>query len=189
MRDFDPVVDIPPPEVAAIVRPYGVGTDCHSRFIAHCVLVHNGSEVLRFEREFPTDYPSLIAAKRWTEAILDNAGAPHNPLRYVLESTACYHFPVMQAFGGEPSVVNPLLAGPYRRKTDKLDARTLAYHGMSGLWPASFLPSLDVNEFRVLVLRRRQLVRERTRVGHQVNNFILRWGHTICAEKGTAWDG
>lgn len=169
------------PDVAAIVRPYGIGIDCHSRFISVCVLVQVDHEVLRYEREFSTAIAELTAARNWTRELLQFHNVEQAEFRYVLESTACYHFPVIHAWGGRPSIVNPLLAGPYRRKTDKLDARTMAYHGMSGLWPESFWAAENVIEFRVLVLRRRQLVRERSRVGHQINNTLLRWGHTIGA--------
>ncbi len=44
-------------------------------------------------------------------------------VRRRIESTGCYHFAVVRALGGEPSVVNPLPTGPCRRKTDNLDAR------------------------------------------------------------------
>jgi transposase len=208
-------------DLAAVVRPYGVGIDCHSKFIAVCVLRQQGSEIRRVEREFGTAWHELRTARLWVlravggaieaggdavafpkasiiepvqPAALRNDGPatqvssteprPEGRLRYVIESTACYHFPVIHAFGGRPCIVNPMLAGPYRRKTDKLDARTLAYHGISGLWPESFWVDFDRLEFRALVLRRRQLIRERTRVAHAVNTLVLRWGHTIGAYGG-----
>jgi transposase len=175
-------------DVAAVVHPYGVGIDCHSKFIAVCVLVQVGCEVIRLEREFGAHHQSLCEARDWVIAVLRNRGLYVQRLRYVLESTGCYHFPVVHVFGGEPSIVNPLLAGPYRRKTDRLDARTLAYHGISGLWPTSFFPTGDFIELRLLVLRRRQFVRDATRAKHQINNAILRWGHTIGSE-GSVTDG
>ena len=168
-------------EVAAAVHPFGVGIDCHSKFVAVCVYALVGGEVRRWEREFPTSTPGLNDAREWAKLCIAAAVPDPGPFRYVLESTGCYHFPVVHAFGGIPSIVNPMLAGPYRRKTDKLDARTLAYHGMTGLWPASFFPRGDVIEFRVHVLRRRQRMRERTRLTHQINNALLRWGHTIAS--------
>ena len=125
------------PDIAAIVRPYGVGIDCHSKFIACCALVLCRGEIHRYEREFATTWKGLLAARLFLVDSIREAGVHVGELHYVLESTACYHMPVIHAFGGRASVVNPLLAGPYRRKTDKLDARTLAYHGMTGLWPAS----------------------------------------------------
>lgn len=176
------------PDVAAIVRPYGIGLDCHSRFVSVCVLCQVGSEVLRYEAEFSTEIAQLAKARSWAMEKLDAHGISHEPFTYVLESTGCYHIPVIHVFGGRACVVNPLLAGPYRRKTDRLDARTLAYHGMSGLWPVSYFPSTDVIAFRVLVLRRRQLVRERTRLGNQVNNILLRFGHTL-GSKGSLLTG
>ncbi len=176
------------PDVAAIVRPYGVGLDCHSRFVSVCVLCQVGGEVLRYEAEFGTEIAQLAEARSWAMEKLTAHGIAHEPFTYVLESTGCYHIPVIHVLGGRACVVNPLLAGPYRRKTDRLDARTLAYHGMSGLWPISYFPSTDVIAFRVLVLRRRQLVRERTRLGNQVNNILLRFGHTL-GSKGSLLTG
>ena len=183
MRRLDMKASAPPHlggeaagEVAAIVRPYGIGVDCHSRFIQVCVLVFSGGEVLRHEREFAVGWSELGDAKLWTAVQVHRYGVDVLDFGYVIESTGCYHFPVVLAWEGSPCVVNPMLAGPYRRKSDRLDARVLAYHGITGLWPPSFFPTGDVIEFRLLVLRRRQMIRERTRTGHFINNTILRWG-------------
>ena len=107
-----------------VLRPYGVGIDTHSKFIAVCVMRQKGSLVVKSEAQFSTEWESLLEARRWITNTLDlPAGAP---FWYCIESTGTYHFPVLLAFGGEPSVVNPLLAGPTRRKTDVLDARLLS---------------------------------------------------------------
>ena len=134
-------------DVAAIIRPYGVGIDCHSKFIAVCVLVLHGGEVLRHEQQFDVSQAELIGAREWASAILFKYGVWDGILRYVLESTGCYHYPVIHAFAGRPCVVNPMLTGPYRRKTDTLDARVLAYHGMTGLWPESYFPDAPAWRF------------------------------------------
>ena len=53
-------------EAAQVLRPYGVGIDTHSRFIAVCVLNNLHGAVHRTEREFDTSWGSLLAARAWT---------------------------------------------------------------------------------------------------------------------------
>ena len=79
-------------------------------------------------------------------------------------------------------MVNPLLAGPTRRKTDRLDARLLAHHSITGLWPHSFIPNDAGIQLRVLWAARWEAVRAATRCSNRVNNIILRFGHTIAAK-------
>ena len=102
-------------------------------------------------------------------------------LTYTLESTGCYHIPVTLAFGGTPRLVNPVMAGATRRKTDVLDARLLAYHSITGMWPASFLVPMDVQKLRIMLMHRQRLIRERTRAYNLMNNIVLRFGHTFVA--------
>ena len=160
------------------VFPYGIGIDCHSRFIAVCALVQ-GKDLLRFERQFPTTIPGLADAAKWARATLRENRKAIGKFRYTLESTGCYHLPVIYSFAGTPTIVNPMLAGQARRKTDKLDARLLAYHSLTGLWRVSYLPPMPVQELRVLILRRRQVLRSRSRAINTINNVLLRYGHTI----------
>ncbi len=107
--------------------------------------------------------------------------ATASDLRYCIESTGTYHLPVLIAWGGIPSVVNPVLASPTRRKTDVLDARLLAHHSITGMWPASFLASPDQQQLRVLWAQRREFAREATRSTNRIQNIILRFGHTFAA--------
>jgi transposase len=169
-----------PEETAVqVLQPYGVGIDTHSKFIAVCVMLQRARAVVKFEAEFKTEWARLIAAREW---ISEKLGLPAgSPFRYCIESTGTYHFPVLLALGGEPSVVNPLLAGPTRRKTDVLDARLLAHHSITGLWPASFLPSGQAQVLRVLWAERGEAQRNATRASNRINNVILRWGHTFAA--------
>ena len=103
-------------------------------------------------------------------------------LRYCIESTGTYHLPVLKAWRGQPSVVNPLLAGATRRKTDVLDAQLLANHSITGVWKVSFVPSEKVQELRVLWAQRSEAQRAATRHSNRINNIILRFGHTIGAD-------
>lgn len=89
---------------------------------------------------------------------------------------------MLKAWRGVPSVVNPLLAGPTRRKTDVLDAQLLAQHSITGVWKVSFIPSESCQELRVLWAARGEAARAATRHSNRINNIILRFGHTIGAE-------
>ena len=136
--------------------------------------------MVRVERDFNVTWPNLLEAKSW---IISKLGSTFSePLHYCIESTGTYHMPILRAFGGQPSVVNPLLAGPTRRKTDRLDARLLAHHSITGLWPKSFLPGEAGLKLRVLWAARGEAMRAATRASNRVNNIILRFGHTVASE-------
>ncbi len=162
------------------INPYGVGIDCHSKFIAVCVFVQAES-LVRHERQFKTTWPELTMAREWVLSILSPLGLESTSFHFTIESTGCYHYPVIISLAGTPHVVNPSLASPTRRKTDTLDAKLLAYHALTGLWPESYFPGPDVQTLRVLLLRRRQCAREKNRALSGVNNVLLRFGVTIAA--------
>lgn len=55
------------------------------------------------------------------------------PLHYVIEETSTYHMPILRVWGGIPSVINPMLAGTTKKKTDDLDAEHLSFHDLTGV--------------------------------------------------------
>ena len=59
-----------------IIRPYGVGIDTHSKFIAVCVLIKQDGDVVRFEKNFPTAWASMLAARDWVLSKLPSCPAP-----------------------------------------------------------------------------------------------------------------
>ena len=172
-------------EDGAEVRPmydYGVGVDTHRDFIQVCVLVRQGNTIRRYETEYTTSWASLVNAGEWAKKIIKEKSMPTidpEPLRYSIESTSTYHLPVLKAFKGNPSVVNPVLAGSSRRKTDVLDARLLSYQSITGLWPQSFVVSTEVQEFRLLVKQHDYHLKECVAISNRINNYILRFGHTL----------
>lgn len=166
-----------------VLKPYGVGIDTHSKFIQVCVLLledskHSSTQVRRSEKEFPTTWPGILDAHKWTLARL-NSRATKADLRYCIESTGTYHFPILRAWRGVPTVVNPHLTAPTRRKTDVLDARLLAHYSMTDLYPASFVPTDQTQLLRVLWGARREAVRVANRCSNRLNNIVLRFGHTF----------
>lgn len=164
-----------------VIHPYGVGIDTHSKFIQVCVLVDSGSGITRYEDEFPTTWEGLVRSHEWAMTRTKQGGYLEHAekLRYTIESTGCYHLPVILAWQGVPSIVNPLLAGASRRKTDVLDARMLAHHSICGLWPPSFVPTKELQVLRVLLQQRFEATRNATRCSNRINNVALRFGHTL----------
>lgn len=166
------------------LRSYGIGIDTHSKFIHVCVMVHENASVKKYEHPFGTTWNQLLAAKVWALDVLHTKPIPAiseadiAEFHYTIESTGCYHFPVLKALGGTPSVINPLLASPSRRKTDALDAKLLCYQNMTGLWPESFQYSEEVCELRVMVNERIKMQALRTNTGNRANNYLLRFGFT-----------
>jgi len=160
---------------------YGVGVDCHSRFFQVCVLIPNGTEIVRFERNVPALWPELRAAQAWILATLRDHDIDVSPsdLRYTCESTGQYHMPLCLAWRGHPAIINPSDTGHLRRKTDRLDARKLAQHSLHGLWRESWMAPDEIQELRVLALQRSKLVAERSRLTNRINSDMLRFGHVV----------
>ena len=168
-------------EVQALY-PYGVGIDCHRDFIEICIFVREGGSIRKYEGTYNTSWDQLKKANEWVKTLIRAKSKPTilpDPLRYTLESTSTYHLPVTLAFEGKPSLINPLLASPTRRKTDKIDARFMAYNAMTGLWPSSFLVSKEVQAFRLLMKQRNVHQATATAISNRINNYLLRFGHTV----------
>jgi len=176
-------------EDGAEVRPlydYGVGIDTHRDFIQVCVLVRSGAAIRKYESEHRTTWNGLVGAGEWIIDTINEKSIPTiepEPLRYTIESTSTYHLPVIKAIKGKPCVVNPVLAGSTKKKTDVLDARLLSYQCITGLWPESFVVPPEIEEFRLLMKQRQYHSRECTAITNRINNYILRFGHTLGSYK------
>lgn len=94
------------------LQSYGGGIDCHSEFIAVCVYVRRNMGVYRYAEDFDTDWGSLKVAKQWVLDTIRDYSDPvpglSLPLHYVLEATSIYHMPIIMAWKGTPSVINPI---------------------------------------------------------------------------------
>ena len=167
-------------------KDYGIGIDCHSRFLEIIVLVKRGSDYFEYCREVDTRWNSIKEAYGWAIHVLNTCAVPpvllSSPLHYCIESTSTYHIPVLLAWEGSPCVVNPSLAGATKRKTDKLDARLLAIHDLTGIWRPFYVISTDVQDLRVLIGQRDYYSRSATRIGNRINSTILKFGYTIGRE-------
>jgi len=176
-------------EDGAEVRPlydYGVGIDTHRDFIQVCVLVRSGAAIRKYESEHRTTWNGMVGAGEWIKDTIKEKSIPTiepEALRYTIESTSTYHLPVIKAIKGKPCVVNPVLAGSTKKKTDVLDARLLSYQGLTGLWPESFVVPPEIEEFRLIMKQRQYHSRECTAITNRINNYILRFGHTLGSYK------
>lgn len=160
---------------------YGVGVDCHSRFFQVCLLIPEGTRIVKLERHVSAMWPELRAAQAWVLRQLQEHGisVPPADLRYTCESTGQYHMPLCLAWRGYPAIINPSDTGHVRRKTDRLDAEKLAQHSLHGLWRQSWMAPDEIQELRVLANQRAKLVAERSRLTNRINSDLLRFGHTV----------
>ena len=166
-----------------VLKSYGVGIDCHSKFIAVCVHVRNNNRIFKYLHDFDTDWNSLLEAKQWViDTIRENSNPVPDmcqPFHFVIEATSTYHLPVLKAMGGNPSVINPVLAGSTKKKTDDLDAERLSFHDLTGVWPESFIASDDLQELRVLINERNHYSKLATQCSNRINNILVRFGITV----------
>jgi transposase len=160
---------------------YGVGVDCHSRVFQVCILIPQGTEIVRIERDVPALWPALRAAAAWIlQTLMDHKlNITQSDLRYTCESTGQYHMPLCLAWRGHPAIINPSDTAHVRRKTDRLDAEKLAQHSLHGLWRESWMAPDEIQQLRVLANQRSQLVAERSRLTNRINSDLLRFGQGV----------
>ena len=72
-----------------LILPYGIGIDCHSRFIQVCILIRTEEKIKRVENEFSVLWPILEQAKQWILEVLTkySLGFSGTDFHYCIEST------------------------------------------------------------------------------------------------------
>lgn len=174
-------------------KDYGVGIDCHSKFLEINVLVKRGSGYFEYCQTVNTTWTAIKNAHNWVVHVLRTCADPpvqlSEPLHYCIESTSIYHLPVLLAWEGKPSVVNPSLAGATKRKTDKLDARLLAVHDFTGIWRPFYIVSTEVQDLRVLINQRDYYLHAASRLGNRINSTILKFGFTVGRDGSVVQNG
>mgnify|MGYP002624719443 CR=1 FL=1 len=187
IRNPDSVVqdfhEIPSDDDTEYVKEYGIGIDCHSQFIEVCVRYRNGNQIQKSQGHFSTDWDGLVTGRDWCVEILKTKANPvpdlSEPLHYLVESTANYHMPVCMAWGGNPTIINPTIAGATKRKTDVLDSKLLALHDQINIWRECYIPNEDVKTLRVMISQRERCIHDATVSGNRINNIITRFGLTV----------
>ncbi len=180
----------------ACVNPYGVGIDVGSKSVAVCVLIHRRQMVSRFEHEFSTDWCDLTAARTWILDVLEKeterserAEPEDDQLRYTLESNGAFHYPVILALRGRPTVLEGRSACPAPTCRDRTRAHRLARHSLSR--PDQPVAPPGFHPVSLLLKRRSDLQREAARLEQRMNGLILRYGHTfgVTAMAADGWTG
>ena len=165
------------------IKEYGIGIDCHSKFISISIRYRCGNNIEIAQKDFGTAWNDLIEGRDWCIKVLMEKADPipdmSEPLHYVLESTANYHMPVCMAWGGNPTIINPTLAGATKRKTDRLDSELLALHDQLNIWRECYIPNEDIKTLRVMISERDRCIHDATATGNRINNTIIRFGFTI----------
>lgn len=134
------------------------GLDVHKKTVVACVRCVQDGEVRREVRTFGTTTSGLLALSAW----LAENGVTH----IAMEATGVYWKPVWHILSdGEFDLVLANAAHIKNvpgRKTDVNDATWIAELLAHGLIRASFVPGEEIQELRVLMRTRKQLVREQT---------------------------
>lgn len=149
-----------------------MGIDYHKRYSVVCILDDAGDVVVieRIEHHHPERFASLIGA--------------HTPCAVAFESTMNWGwlFEILETIPGIERIVmaNPLhvrLIAAAQVKTDKVDARKLAWLLRANLLPTSHIPD-RATRIRKEVLRQRTFwVRERTKVRSRIHGLLGRQHH------------
>jgi transposase len=134
------------------------GLDVHKATVVACIRLVVDGEVRREVRTFGTTTAALLALSTW----LAENGVTH----IAMEATGVYWKPVWHILSdGEFELVLANAAHIKNvpgRKTDVNDATWIAELLAHGLIRASFVPGEEIQELRVLMRTRKQLVREQT---------------------------
>jgi transposase len=134
------------------------GLDVHKQTVVACVRLVMGGEVQRQVRTFGTATADLLALSGWL--------AENEVTHIAMEATGVYWKPVWHILSdGDFELVLANAAHIKNvpgRKTDVNDATWIAELLAHGLIRASFVPEPTIQDLRVLVRTRKQLVREQT---------------------------
>lgn len=93
----------------------------------------------------------------------------------MIESTSTYHRPIVHLLHGEfvPIIINPSLAGSAKKKADKYDAVLLAYHGLTGLWKPSYLPSGLQHDLTIVSRRLMKAIQGMTKATNSIGTRLI----------------
>src|SRR5947209_18751133 len=155
-------------------RTHGVGIDCHRHMVWACVLVpeYGQRQLQRHLIKFETTPAGLAALRQWLTALV-----PPEARTFVIESTSTYHYPVLLALAEwTPVVINPMLAGAAKRKTDRWDAQQLAYHCLCGTFQPYIPPTEQERVLRTLLRRRQKVQRAATRLSNGILSRLCMFG-------------
>ena len=143
------------------------GLDVHKDSVVACVRIHQGVGAEHTVRSFGTTTTELLALHDW----LAEFGCTH----VAMEATGVYWKPVWHVLEGGFVLVlaNAMhIKNVPGRKTDVNDATWIADLLAHGLIRASFVPPTEIQDLRVLMRTRKQLVRERVQHTQRIQKTL-----------------
>jgi transposase len=144
------------------------GLDVHKKTVVAAVRLTEGNKVVTEVKTFATTTAGLLALSDW----LSKNGCTH----IAMEATGVYWKPVWHVLSdGDFELILANAAHVKNvpgRKTDVSDAAWLAELLAHGLIRASFVPDGQIQELRVLLRTRKQLVREQTRHTQRIHKTL-----------------
>jgi transposase len=170
-----------------LLKPYGIGIDCHSKFYQLCIYIKKDESLLKYDFTFGTAMSEIRYGYQYMIGVLKqhNLLNADEPIHYTCESTGPYHRPLTIIWRNQPSIINPLLATPSRRKTDVLDARLLAHYDITGLFPKSYIQTEGINIAKALISMYRKHKKLKVQSSNKINNILTYFGNTIGANAGS----
>lgn len=93
----------------------------------------------------------------------------------MIESTSTYHRPIVHLLHGEfaPIIIHPALAGSAKKKADTYDATLLAYHGLTGIWEPSYLPSGRQHDLTMVSRRLMKAIQGITKATNAIGTRLI----------------
>jgi transposase len=151
------------------MHPYFVGLDVHKQLIAYCVKTAGGEIVS--EGKIPATKKAL---DQWRETL---PGPWHGGLEATMFSHWIYRHLKPHAARlemGHPARMKAISAG--KKKSDKLDARTLADLLRANLFPACFVMPAELEGLRRQLRFRRLVVEETVRFKNKTAGLLMEAG-------------
>ena len=94
VEDFNELTDDSDTEY---VKEYGIGIDCHSKFIEICIRYRNGNQIQKSQAHFSTQWKDLVAAREWCITVLKTKADPKpdlsEPLHYLVVCASTRRLP------------------------------------------------------------------------------------------------
>ncbi|MBN2395400.1 MAG: IS110 family transposase [Candidatus Atribacteria bacterium] len=147
---------------------YG-GFDIHKESITGCILDEQGN-VIR-EHKFPVKHK---AVERFTE------GIPNSNITFAIEACGMWQavYRILSDLGYTTKLANPKKTHDIacNKKTDKVDARTLADLLRTRYLPEVWIPTDDILQLREITRYKSNLTRMRVQIQLKIKSTLLRMG-------------
>jgi len=134
-----------------------VGLDVHKDSVVACIRIQEGPQASYWIQTFGTTTQELLKLSEWL--------IEYSVTHVAMEATGVYWKPVWHILDGEFELVlaNAMhIKNVPGRKTDVKDAQWIADLLAHGLIRSSFVPPTEIQDMRMLMRTRKQLVRERS---------------------------